>query len=119
MVWNPDVLRDDLRGYVVDELGDTERARIVDETGFLKKGTCSAGVKRQYSGTAGRIENSQVGVFLGLCQPARARLPGSVLYLPQEWADDHVWCQGAGIPEAVTFASKPDLAWDMLRQAVA
>ena len=118
-VWNPDELRDDLRAYVVDALGDPEAVLIVDETGFLKKGRHSAGVKRQYSGTAGRIENSQVGVFLAYASAHGHAFLDRALYLPEEWASDPARRQAAGIPEAVTFASKPDLAWDMLRQAVA
>jgi SRSO17 transposase len=118
-VWNPDDLRDDLRAYVVDALGDPEAVLIVDETGFLKKGRHSAGVKRQYSGTAGRIENSQVGVFLAYASAHGHAFLDRALYLPEEWASDPARRQAAGIPEAVTFASKPDLAWDMLRQAVA
>jgi len=127
-VWNPDELRDDLRAYVVDALGDDEAVLIVDETGFLKKGTHSAGVKRQpalacgsgpgYSGTAGRIENSQVGVFLAYASPHGHAFLDRALYLPQDWALDAERRQAAGIPEAVSFASKPDLAWKMLRQAV-
>ena len=92
-VWNPDDLRDDLRGYVVDALGDPEAVLIVDETGFLKKGTHSAGVKRQYSGTAGRIENSQVGVFLAYASGHGHAFLDRALYLPKEWAGDHA---GAG-----------------------
>lgn len=118
-VWNPDDLRDDLRAYVVDALGDPEAVLIVDETGFLKKGRHSAGVKRQYSGTAGRIENSQVGVFLAYASAHGHAFLDRALYLPAEWASDPGRRKAAGIPEAVTFASKPDLAWDMLRQAVA
>src|SRR5690606_14621457 len=108
-----------LRAYVVDALGDPEAVLIVDETGFLKKGRHSAGVKRQYSGTAGRIENSQVGVFLAYASAHGHAFLDRALYVPEEWARDPGRRQAAGIPEAVTFASKPDLAWDMLRQAVA
>jgi len=118
-VWNPDDLRDELRAYVVAALGDPEAVLIVDETGFLKKGRHSAGVKRQYSGTAGRIENSQVGVFLAYASAHGHAFLDRALYLPEEWASDSARRQAAGIPEAVTFASKPDLAWEMLRQAVA
>jgi SRSO17 transposase len=117
-VWCADELRDDLRAYVVDELGDADAVLIVDETGFLKKGDKSAGVKRQYSGTAGRIENSQVGVFLAYASPKGHAFLDRALYLPEEWLADRGRAQTAGIPEAVTFASKPDLAWDMLRQSV-
>jgi SRSO17 transposase len=118
-VWKPDELRDDLRAYVVDVLGDAEAVLIVDETGFLKKGHHSAGVKRQYSGTAGRIENCQMGVFLAYASRHGHAFLDRALYVPEEWANDPARRQAAGIPEEVTFASKPDLAWDMLRQAVA
>ncbi len=117
-VWNPDELRNDLRAYVVDELGDPQAVLIVDETGFIKKGRRSAGVKRQYSGTAGRIENSQVGVFLAYASPHGHAFLDRALYLPQEWLAERAQARAAGIPDAVTFASKPDLAWDMLWQAV-
>ena len=117
-VWNPDELRDDLRAYVVEELGDAQAVLIVDETGFLKKGVRSAGVKRQYSGTAGRIENSQVGVFLAYASRLGHAFLDRALYLPQEWTLDAERRERAGIPEAVTFATKPDLAWDMLCNAV-
>ena len=118
-VWNPDDLRDDLRSYVVAALGDPEAVLVVDETGFLKKGRHSVGVKRQYSGTAGRIENSQVGVFLAYASAHGHAFLDRALYLPEEWASDPARRKAAGIPEAITFTSKPDLAWDMLRQAVA
>jgi SRSO17 transposase len=117
-VWHPDELRDDLRAYVVDKLGDPDAVLIVDETGFLKKGTRSAGVKRQYSGTAGRIENSQVGVFLAYASQRGHAFLDRALYLPEEWIDDRPRARAAGIPDEVDFASKPDLAWHMLRQAV-
>jgi len=92
---------------------------IVDETGFLNKGNHSAGVKRQCSGTAGRIENCQVGVFLAYASRHSHAFLDRALYLPQEWASDLGRRKAVGIPEEVAFASKPDLAWDMLRQAVA
>ncbi len=80
--WNPDRVRDDLRDYVVEHLGDPEAVLVVDETGFLKKGSRSAGVARQYSGTAGRVENCQIGVFW-LCQPGRSHVPGPGAVLAQ------------------------------------
>ena len=95
-VWNPDDLRDDLRAYVVDALGDPEAVLIVDETGFLKKGRHSAGVKRQYSGTAGRIENSQVGVFLAYASAHGHAFLDRALYLPEEWASDPASAPGGG-----------------------
>src|SRR5215470_1713305 len=85
--WDPDAVRDDLRDYVVEALGDPEAVLILDETGFLKKGTKSAGVARQYTGTAGRIENAQVGVFLAYASRHGTALIDRALYLPREWTD--------------------------------
>jgi SRSO17 transposase len=92
---------------------------IVDETGFLKKGTKSAGVARQYSGTAGRIENAQVGVFLAYASSRGRALIDRELYLPKEWTDDRQRCRQAGIPDTVAFATKPVLAQEMIGRAVA
>ena len=86
--WDADAVRDDLLGYVTASLGHPDGVLIVDETGFLKKGDKSAGVARQYSGTAGRIENCQVGVFLGYTTPKGRALLDRELYLPKEWAED-------------------------------
>ncbi len=86
--WDPHALRDDVRGYVVERLGDPGGVLVVDETGFLKKGTKSAGVQRQYSGTAGRIENCQVGVFLAYASRFGQALIDRRLYLPEAWAQD-------------------------------
>ena len=87
-VWDADLVRDDLKQYVVEHLGDADAVLVVDETGFLKKGEKSAGVQRQYSGTAERIENSQVGVFLAYASAKGRALLDRELYLPQVWADD-------------------------------
>jgi SRSO17 transposase len=87
-VWDEDGVRDDLRNYVVEELGTAEATLIIDETGFLKKGTHSVGVKRQYSGTAGRIENCQIGVFLAYASAKGHVLIDRELYLPEDWAAD-------------------------------
>jgi SRSO17 transposase len=117
--WDADAVRDDLRAYVVEHLGDPAAVLVIDETGFLKKGTKSVGVKRQYSGTAGRIENCQVGVFLAYAsQHGRAFLDRE-LYLPEEWADDPTRREEAGIPDDVTFQTKPELAQQMLERALA
>ena len=86
--WDADVVRDDLRAYVVAHLGHPDAVLVIDETGFLKKGTKSAGVARQYSGTAGRIENCQIGVFLAYAAPRARAFPVRALYLPKEWAAD-------------------------------
>ena len=116
--WEPDALRDDLRSYVVKHLGSDDGVLIVDETGFLKKGTRSAGVARQYSGTAGRIENSQIGVFLTYATPAGRTFLDRELYLPKAWTDDRDRCTAAGIPQERKFATKPELAITMLTRAL-
>ena len=116
--WDPDAVRDDLRSYVVKHLGAAEGVLIVDETGFLKKGKRSAGVARQYSGTAGRIENSQIGVFLTYSSPAGRTFLDRELYLPKAWTDDRDRCDGAGIPADREFKTKPELAMDMLGGAL-
>ena len=115
--WDPDKVRDDLRSYVVKQLGDPDGVLIVDETGFLKKGTKSAGVSRQYSGTAGRIENSQIGVFMAYQSRKGHTLFDRELYLPKAWTEDRPRCQEARIPDEVTFATKPELARRMLQRA--
>ena len=96
--WDAGAVRDDLRGYVVEQLADAAGVLVVDETGFLKKGTRSAGVARQYSGTAGRIENCQIGVFLGYATPAGRTFLDRELYLPKAWTDDPARCVAAAIP---------------------
>jgi SRSO17 transposase len=117
-VWDADAVRDDLRASVVAELGDVAGVLVVDETGFLKQGTKSVGVKRQYSGTAGRIENCQIGVFLGYASPQGRAGLDRALYLPQEWAADSDRRTAAGVPEQVTFQTKPQLALTMLERAL-
>ena len=117
-VWDADAARDDLRAYVLEHLGEPSGVLVVDETGFLKQGTKSVGVKRQYSGTAGRIENCQVGVFLGYAgAKGRAAIDRS-LYLPQEWADDPERRAAAGVPASVAFRTKPQLATALLQRAL-
>jgi SRSO17 transposase len=115
--WDPDSVRDDLRAYVVEALGEPEAVLILDETGFLKKGIKSAGVARQYTGTAGRIENAQVGVFLAYASRHGTAFLDRALYLPKEWTDDPKRCQAAGIPQETVFATKPQLARAMLERA--
>lgn len=117
--WDPDEVRDDLRDYVAGALGDPEAVLILDETGFLKKGTRSAGVARQYTGTAGRIENAQVGVFLAYASRHGTAFIDRALYLPAEWTDDPERCEGADIPEGTPFATKIRLARMMLERAFA
>ena len=117
--WDADAVRDDLRGYVLDHLGDPAGVVVADETGFLKKGVHSAGVQRQYSGTAGRIENCQLGVFLTYTSPRGRALIDRELYLPKTWTEDHERCAGAGIGPDVEFATKPQLARKMLERLLA
>jgi SRSO17 transposase len=116
--WDARQVRDDLRGYVTEQLGDTGGVLIVDDTGFVKKGTKSAGVQRQYSGTAGRVENCQVGVFLAYASPAGRALIDAELYLPRSWTGDGARCAEAGVPAGVEFATKPALARAMLGRAL-
>src|SRR5664279_1006642 len=116
--WDADLVRDDLRDYVVEHLGDPEGVLVVDETGFLKKGTKSAGVARQYSGTAGRIENAQIGVFLAYATAAGRTFVDRELYLPKAWTEYRVRCREAGVPDGVEFATKPELAMRMLTRAL-
>jgi SRSO17 transposase len=116
--WDPDELRDDVRGYVTEHLGDPGGVLVVDETGCLKKGGKSAGVQRQYSGTAGRIENCQVGVFLAYASPRGRALVDRELYLPKEWAADPARRAEAHVPQRVGFATKPKLARAMLERAL-
>ena len=108
--WDADAVRDDLRSYVMGHLADPGGVLIVDETGFLKKGDKSAGVQRQYSGTAGRVENCQVGVFLAFAGRHGRAFLDRELYLPREWAQDAGRRQEAGTPQQVAFATKPALA---------
>ncbi len=118
--WDADAVRDAVRRYVVTNLGDPAAVLVADETGFLKKGRMSAGVARQYTGTAGRVENAQVGVFLAYAAPDGPRaLIDRELYLPEKWAADRDRCRAAGIGDDVAFATKPKLAQDMLERAVA
>ena len=121
-VWDADLVRDDLRDYVrdyvVEHLGGVHGVLVVDETGFLKKGNQSVGVQRQYSGTAGRIENCQIGVFLTYASAQGRTLLDRELYLPRVWADDLERRREAGVPEKVAFRTKPQLARRMLERAL-
>ena len=117
--WDADGVRDDLRAYVVDHLGDDDAILIVDETGDLKKGTHTVGVQRQYTGTAGRIENAQVAVYLAYAGSTGHALVDRELYLPQAWIDDPERRERGGVPADVEFATKPELATRMITRAVA
>jgi SRSO17 transposase len=116
--WDADAVRDDLLSYVAERLGHPGGVLVVDETGFLKKGTKSAGVARQYSGAAGRIENCQVGVFLGYATAKGRALLDRELYLPKEWAEGVARREEARVPPATRFATKLVLARRMVERAV-
>jgi SRSO17 transposase len=116
--WDVDGVRDDVRDYVAGHLGDREGVLIADDTGFLKKGTKSAGVQRQYSGTAGRTENCQVGTFLAYASIHGHALIDRELYLPQSWTEDRDRCRAAGIPDRVEFTTKPRQAMAMIASAI-
>src|SRR5215211_6339696 len=118
MRWDADAVRDDLRAYVAERLGDPDAVLVLDETGFLKKGDKSAGVQRQYSGTAGRIENCQVGVFLGYAGRHGRALIDRALYLPERWVRAAARCAAAGIPDDATLTTKPKLGLAMLDRAL-
>jgi SRSO17 transposase len=118
MRWDADAVRDDLRAYVIEHLSDPDAVLVLDETGFLKKGEHSVGVQRQYSGTAGRIENCQIGVFLGYAGRHGYALIDRALYLPQAWATDEARRRAAWVPETAAFATKPKLGLKMLERAL-
>jgi SRSO17 transposase len=117
--WQADLVRDDLRAYVVAHLGDEQAVLVLDETGFVKKGDKSCGVQRQYSGTAGRIENCQIGVFLTYASGHGHTLIDRALYLPHSWAHEPARCAAAGVPATVVFTTKPKLGGAMLKRAFA
>ena len=117
-VWDEDKVRDDLRDYVVEHLGDPEAVLVVDETGDLKKGTATVGVKRQYTGTAGRIENAQVAVYLVYASSSGHAVIDRELHLPRSWTDDPERLQAAGVPSEIGFATKPALAQAMICRAL-
>ncbi|MCX5441064.1 IS701 family transposase [Streptomyces sp. NBC_00063] len=117
--WDPDELRDDLQGYVAEKLGTPDGVLIIDDTGFVKKGTTSAGVQRQYSGTAGRTENCQIGVFAAYASARGRALVDRELYLPKSWTSDLDRCRAAKIPEDRAFATKGELARRLVLRALA
>ena len=117
--WDADALRDDLREYVLERLaGEGESVLVVDETGFIKKGEMSVGVKRQYTGTVGKRENCQVGVFVAYASDRGQAFIDRELYLPEEWAEDKERRERAGVPERVGMRTKPELAKEMLQRAL-
>jgi SRSO17 transposase len=116
--WDASGVRDDVRAYAVEHLGDPDGVLVVDETGFIKKGVKSAGVQRQYSGTAGRIENCQLGVFCAYTTSKGRTLIDRELYLPKSWTGDRDRCREAYVPDNVEFATKATLAKQMLARAM-
>ncbi|MFF3257018.1 IS701 family transposase [Actinacidiphila glaucinigra] len=116
--WEADAVRDDVRAYVVEHLADDDAVLVVDETGDLKKGTATVGVQRQYTGTAGRIENAQVAVYLVYSAARGHAAIDRALYVPRSWSDDPDRCRAAGIPDDLTFATKPQLAARMVARAL-
>jgi SRSO17 transposase len=116
--WDADAVRDDVRGYVLDAFADPDAVLVVDETGDLKKGGHSVGVQRQYTGTAGRVENAQVAVFLSYAAARGHALIDRALYLPKSWVDDQPRRAQAGVPAEAEFATKPALAAAMITRAV-
>ncbi len=116
--WDADAVRDDVRSYVIDAFGEPDAILVVDETGDVKKGEHTVGVQRQYTGTAGRIENAQVAVLLTYAARRGHALIDRALYLPKSWAEDEQRCQRAGVPVEVEFATKPALAAQMISRAV-
>jgi SRSO17 transposase len=117
-VWDHDGVRDDLRAYLVEHLGDPGAVLVVDETGDLKKGTATVGVQRLYTGTAGRIENAQVAVYFVYVTGAGHGVIDRELYLPQAWTQEPDRCRAAGVPDQVGFATKPALATTMICRAL-
>jgi len=116
--WDLDQVRDDVRDYVVDHLCDPDGVLIGDDTGFVKKGVRSAGVQRQYSGTAGKVENCQIGTFLAYASAKGRALIDRELYLPKSWIQDPGRCAQAAVPEDAQFATKPEQARIMIERAV-
>ncbi|MEV0217773.1 IS701 family transposase [Micromonospora sp. NPDC050695] len=117
-MWDADAVRDDVRSVVVARFGDPDAVLVVDETGDVKKGVHTVGVQRQYTGTAGRIENAQVGVFCGYASRHGHTLIDRRIYLPVSWTNDRDRCHAAGVPDEVAFATKPELAADMITAAL-
>ncbi|MET8982273.1 IS701 family transposase [Streptomyces sp. NPDC004539] len=116
--WDADAVRDDIRAYVVEHLHDEDAVLVVDETGDLKKGTATVGVQRQYTGTAGRIENAQIAVYLVYSAVRGHAAIDRALYVPRSWTEDPDRCRSAGIPAGLTFATKPQLAAQMVERAL-
>ena len=116
--WDADALRDLVREYVVEHLADDDAVLVIDETGFLKQGKASCGVARQYTGSAGKITNCQIGVFAAYVSPKGHAFIDRALYLPKAWTDDSVRCKAAHVPSDTGFATKPQLAARMIARAI-
>ncbi|MFJ6632608.1 IS701 family transposase [Streptomyces sp. NPDC091376] len=117
--WEPDDIRDDLQEYVAGKLGEVGGVLIIDDTGFIKKGSTSAGVQRQYSGTAGRTENCQIGVFAAYASARGRALVDRELYLPKSWTEGRERCRTARVPDERELATKGELARHMVLRALA
>jgi SRSO17 transposase len=117
--WDADALRDIVREYTLEPLGDEDAVLVIDETGFLKQGKASCGVARQYTGSAGKITNCQIGVFAAYVSRHGHAFIDRALYLPKEWTDDSARLQAAHVPSDVGFATKPKIARRMIARAIA
>src|SRR5215217_8601155 len=116
--WTADALRDGVRDHVIETLGAPDAVLVLDETGFLKQGHASCGVGRQYTGSAGKITNCQIGVFAAYVSDKGHAFIDRALYLPQDWAKNPARLRAAHVPEAVGFTTKPRLALDMIEGAI-
>jgi SRSO17 transposase len=118
-LWDADALRDLVRDYVVEHLGDDDAVLVIDETGFLKQGKASCGVARQYTGSAGKITNCQIGVFAAYVSRHGHAFIDRALYLPKHWTNDPARCKAVHVPADIEFATKPQLAAAMIARAIA
>src|ERR1700712_4542793 len=118
MDWDADALRDIVRDYVIEHLADDDAVLVIDETGFLKQGKASCGVARQYTGSAGKITNCQIGVFAAYVSRHGHAFIDRALYLPKAWTTDHARLKATHGPAEVGFATKPHLAVDMIERAI-
>jgi SRSO17 transposase len=116
--WDPDLLRDELRAYVAERLGEAGGVLILDDTGFVKKGRTSAGVSRQYTGTSGKVDNCQIGVFAAYASSKGRALVDRELYLPKCWTEDPARCRAAKVPAQRGFATKNELARAMIARSL-
>jgi len=117
--WDADALRDIVRDYALETLADDDAVLVIDETGFLKQGKASCGVARQYTGSAGKITNCQIGVFASYVSRHGHAFIDRALYLPQAWTDDPARLKAAYVPQDVGFATKPRIARAMIARAIA